>query len=130
MSMYTSTPPSVSLPDQAAAQIAQQAPMFKPRMGIVLGSGLGGLADELEDQVSIAYRDLPGFAQPAVHGHSGTLVLGRLYGVDVVCLQGRAHSYEGPSHEAVKTYIRTLKRLRSEERRVGKECRSRWSPYH
>ena len=104
-------PIPLSLPDQAAALILERFPLFKPQIGIVLGSGLGGLADELNNRVSIPYRELPGFPQPAVHGHGGALVLGSLYGVEVVCLQGRAHSYEGPSHEAVKTYIRTLKRL-------------------
>jgi xanthosine phosphorylase len=102
---------SSSWPDQAAAQIRAKFPAFKPRIGIVLGSGLGGFADQLEERAAIAYRDLPGFPHTAVHGHGGMLVVGQLYGVDVVCLQGRAHSYEGPSHEAVKTYIRTLKRL-------------------
>lgn len=105
--MHTHT----SLPDQAAAQILERFPTFKPQIGIVLGSGLGGLAEALDDQVSIPYRDLPGFPQTAVHGHGGALVVGHLYGVGVVCLQGRAHSYEGPSHDAVKTYVRTLKRL-------------------
>ena len=100
-----------SWPDQAAAYIKNLYPQFNPRIGIVLGSGLGRLADELEDRVSIAYDDLPGFPQIAVFGHRGMLVLGRLYGVDVVCLQGRAHSYEGHSQSVVKTYVRTLKRL-------------------
>jgi xanthosine phosphorylase len=100
-----------SSPHQAAAQIRARFPSFKPRIGIVLGSGLGGFADELNDKVSIPYQELPGFPHIAVHGHGGALVVGNLYGVDVICLQGRAHSYEGPSHEAVKTYIRTLKLL-------------------
>lgn len=102
---------NTSSPHQAAAQIQARFPSFKPRIGIVLGSGLGGFADELEDKVSIPYHELPGFPHIAVHGHGGALVVGNLYGVDVVCLQGRAHSYEGPSHEAVKTYVRTLKQL-------------------
>jgi xanthosine phosphorylase len=101
----------VSFPDQVASLLRERFPTFNPRIGIVLGSGLGGLADELEGRVSIPYRELPGFPELAVHGHGGALVLGHLYGVGVICLQGRAHSYEGPSHEAVKTYVRTLKRM-------------------
>jgi len=96
---------------QAAARVREQYPVFKPRIGIVLGSGLGGFADDLENRAFIPYRDLPGFPHTSVYGHEGTLVLGQLYGVDVICLQGRAHGYEGPSHEAVKTYVRTLKLL-------------------
>lgn len=97
--------------NQAAQMIHERVPAFKPKIGIVLGSGLGGFADELSDKVTIPYHELPGFPKIGVYGHSGALVLGNLYGVDVICLQGRAHSYEGPSHEAVKTYVRTLKCL-------------------
>lgn len=96
----------------AAELISKQYPQFKPKMGIVLGSGLGGLADQLQDSVVISYKDLPGFPCGSIHGHAGKLVLGRIEGVDVVCLQGRAHLYEGNhAHAIVKTYVRTLKLL-------------------
>lgn len=98
-------------PNAVAAKIRERFPEYEPKLGIVLGSGLGGFADELQDKVSIPYAELPGFPVMSVHGHSGAMVLGRMSGVDVVCLQGRAHSYEGPSHEAVKMYVRTLKCL-------------------
>lgn len=100
-----------SHPKLVAAQIRERFPEYQPKIGIVLGSGLGGFADELERKVSIPYAELPGFPVMSVHGHSGALVLGSMSGVDVVCLKGRAHSYEGPSHEAVKMYVRTLKSL-------------------
>lgn len=96
---------------QAAAFINQRLPDFHPTIGIVLGSGLGGLADQLENQVTIDYSELPGFPHTSVHGHSGKLVLGYLGDVAVVCLQGRAHAYEGTSQSVVKTYVRTLKLL-------------------
>ena len=64
-----------------------------PRVGIVLGSGLGAVADAVEDAVSVAYDDLPGFPRPTVHGHAGRAVLGRLSGVPVCVLMGRAHLY-------------------------------------
>ncbi|KTC78311.1 purine-nucleoside phosphorylase [Legionella brunensis] len=96
---------------QAAQQIKEKVPNFKPTLGIVLGSGLGSFADELEDAVSISYEQLPGFPKLTVHGHGGNLVLGYLSGVGVVCLQGRAHTYEGTSYEVIKTYVRTLKLL-------------------
>lgn len=94
-----------------AEQIKQRIPHFKPRLGIVLGSGLGSFAEQLEDAVSFDYNDLPGFPHVTVHGHGGHLVAGYLNGVAIVCLQGRAHSYEGSNHDMVKTYVRTLKLL-------------------
>lgn len=95
----------------ACAYIQKNHPNFKPKVGIVLGSGLGSFAEQLDNAISISYKDLPGFPSGAVHGHAGQLVLGSLSGVNVVCLQGRAHSYEGDNHDVVKTYVRTLKLL-------------------
>ena len=66
-----------------------------PRVGIVLGSGLGGLADDLVDAVAIPFADLPGWPAATAPGHVGRLLLGRLDGVPVAMLQGRLHVYEG-----------------------------------
>ena len=82
-----------------------------PKVAIILGSGLGGLADRLEGAAAIAYAELPGFSRPTVAGHGGRLVLGRLAGVPIVCLQGRVHVYEGTGTAALATMIRTLKAL-------------------
>jgi purine-nucleoside phosphorylase len=68
---------------------------LRPRVGIVLGSGLGGLADELADPVAIPFADLPGWPAATAPGHVGRLLLGSLSGVPVVMLQGRLHVYEG-----------------------------------
>jgi xanthosine phosphorylase len=96
----------------AAEYIKKAHPSFKPKVGVVLGSGLGQFAEELTDAVAINYADLPGFPKLMVHGHGGKLVLGYSGDIGVVCLQGRAHTYEGPEHyETVKTYVRTLKIL-------------------
>lgn len=95
----------------AAEKIKQIAPGFQPKLAIVLGSGLGGFAENLTDTVTISYTDLPGFPEVTVKGHGGELVLGFLNGVAVACLKGRTHSYEGNTHEIVKTYVRTLKLL-------------------
>lgn len=96
----------------AAEYIKKLHPTFKPTVGVVLGSGLGQFAEELEDSISINYDDLPGFPKVTVEGHGGHLMLGYCGGVAVVCLQGRAHTYEGLHHyETVKTYVRTLKLL-------------------
>ncbi len=95
----------------AAEKINQLLPTFKPTLGIVLGSGLGNFTEQLDDPVSISYDDLPGFPKPTVLGHGNKLVLGYLHGVGVICLQGRAHSYEGATYETVKTYVRCLRLL-------------------
>lgn len=74
---------------------------LRPRVGLILGSGLGGLADEVEDAVSIAFEEMPGWPAPTVPGHSGRLLLGTLRGVPVVCTRGRLHMYEGLSERLV-----------------------------
>jgi xanthosine phosphorylase len=97
----------------AAAIIAHQAPEV-PRLGIVLGSGLGGIADALDDPVAIPYGELPGFPQPSVAGHGGQLVLGRLGGLPVACLQGRRHVYEGGPATGMAVPVRALRRVGAE----------------
>jgi xanthosine phosphorylase len=66
-----------------------------PRVGIVLGSGLGAVADAVQDPLVVGYEELPGFPRPTVAGHAGRAVLGHLAGVAVCVLMGRAHLYEG-----------------------------------
>lgn len=95
----------------AAAHIQSLCNHFKPRIGIVLGSGLGSFAEQLDDALTISYDALPGFPKITVHGHGGNLVLGKLGGVNVACLQGRTHSYEGDTFNTVRTYVRTLQLL-------------------
>jgi xanthosine phosphorylase len=82
-----------------------------PRLAIVLGSGLGGFADKLENAIAIPYTELPGFPEPRVEGHAGQLVTGRISGVPVACLQGRVHVYEGQGTAPLATMIRTLAAL-------------------
>lgn len=93
----------------AADQVHELAPGFVPKIGIVLGSGLGSLVDELDDPIVIKYEQLTGFPKLTVQGHGGNLVLGSISGVKVACLQGRPHLYEGASFDHIKTYVRTLK---------------------
>ena len=73
-----------------------------PRVGVVLGSGLGAVADAVEDPVVVGYEELPGFPRPSVEGHAGRAVLGSIGGVPVAVLQGRAHLYEGGDPEALR----------------------------
>jgi xanthosine phosphorylase len=92
----------------AAAVLAERGPE-PPRVGIVLGSGLGSVADAVQDAAVAGYEELPGFPRPGVEGHAGRAVLGRLAGVPVAVLQGRAHLYEAPSPEALRTPVRALR---------------------
>jgi xanthosine phosphorylase len=80
-----------------------------PRVGVVLGSGLGAVADAVEDPVVVGYEELPGFPRPTVFGHAGRAVLGSIAGVPVAVLQGRAHLYEGGDHDALRTPVRALR---------------------
>jgi xanthosine phosphorylase len=104
-------PPLPSHPDTAAAAIRARAPGFAPRLGLVLGSGLGPIADSITSATIISYADVPGFPQPGVEGHAGKMILGTLGGLPVACLQGRVHLYEGKGAEPIKMLVRTLQRL-------------------
>jgi purine-nucleoside phosphorylase len=89
--------PPIDQPQRVAALVdaVRRQTAVEPDAGIVLGSGLGGLADDLEDAVVIPFRDLPGWPAATAPGHVGRLLLGRLGGRSVVMLQGRFHLYEG-----------------------------------
>ena len=82
-----------------------------PSIGIVLGSGLGGLADALTDVDAVPFADLPGWPPASAPGHAGRLLLGKLDGVPVVCLQGRLHLYEGNSERLVVEPVLLMGRL-------------------
>jgi xanthosine phosphorylase len=97
----------VSYHDAARVMVEQAG--FEPRLGVVLGSGLGAVADAVDGPVEIGYEELPGFPRPTVEGHGGRAVLGRIGDVPVAVLQGRAHLYEGVDHDLVRIPVRTLK---------------------
>lgn len=86
----------------------------KPRVALVLGSGLGGLADVFEQREALAYARIPGMPEASVPGHAGQLVAGSLQGVDVVAMQGRAHPYEGHPLAQVVLGVRLMLRLGAE----------------
>ena len=83
----------------------------KPSVGIVLGSGLGKLADRIEDPITVPYREIPGFPVSTAIGHKGNFIFGRLGGKDVLAMQGRFHYYEGYPMELVTLPIRVMKVL-------------------
>ena len=80
--------------DVLEARVRREASLV-PALGLVLGSGLGPLADEIEDAVALPFAEIPGWPAPSAPGHRGRLILGSLLGLPVVCLQGRLHLYEG-----------------------------------
>ena len=83
----------------------------KPKVGIILGTGLGQLADEIDIEVKIPYTDIPNFPVSTVKGHEGTLIFGTLNGVHVVAMQGRFHYYEGYNMTEVTFPVRVLRQL-------------------
>jgi purine-nucleoside phosphorylase len=95
---------------EAAAYIAKVANV-KPQIGLILGSGLGVLADLIENPTIIDYKDIPHFPVSTVEGHAGELVLGKVKGKNVVMMKGRFHLYEGYGNETVTFPIRVLKQL-------------------
>jgi xanthosine phosphorylase len=107
-------PGSSGDPGVAAALIRERAGGRAARLGIVLGSGLGGLADLLEDAVSIPYAEIPGFPTSTVAGHAGRFLVGELDGTTVACMQGRFHLYEGHAPAMIRLPIRTFAALGAE----------------
>lgn len=95
----------------AAAYILERVGQEKPLVGIVLGSGLGKLADHITDAQVIPYRDIPGFPLSTATGHKGNFIYGKLGGKTVVAMQGRFHGYEGYPMTLVTMPIRVMKLL-------------------
>ena len=95
----------------AAEYVASRLDGHKPQVGIVLGSGLGRLADEIENPIVIPYGDIPGFPVSTAIGHKGNFIAGYLGGKPVIAMQGRFHYYEGYPMELVTLPIRVMKVL-------------------
>ncbi|MBL8611935.1 MAG: purine-nucleoside phosphorylase [Myxococcales bacterium] len=104
-----SPPPSARVAETVRAVRAKTS--LEPRVGLVLGSGLGAFADTLDGLIKVPYSELPHMHASAVVGHAGNLCFGKVGGVPVVCMQGRIHLYEGHSAEAVVHGARTMARL-------------------
>lgn len=98
----------------AAAEIVRAAAPAPIRFGMVLGSGLGGLAEEMTEATRFDFADLPGFPVSGVSGHAGALTVGRLQGVPVAILSGRKHYYEDGDAAAMRAPIETFKALGAE----------------
>jgi len=94
-----------------AADLIRSRTNHKPRVGIILGSGLSALADEISDRDTIAYADIPHFPVSTIEGHAGQLVIGELAGQTVLVMQGRVHFYEGYSMPCVTLPVRVMRAL-------------------
>src|SRR6202451_2811015 len=108
--MMTPMPETFALAESAAQEILLRTPL-RPRIGLVLGSGLGGFADSLDDAMSIPYTEIPAFPRSTAPGHAGKMVIGKASGVAVAAMQGRVHLYEGYSAKDVAFPIRVFARM-------------------
>jgi purine-nucleoside phosphorylase len=113
MSRISQSPPSSTAArlDDCVFAVRKRYSGESPKIGVVLGSGLGAFADDLEDVVKIPYRDLPHMVPAGVKGHAGNLCFGDAGGVAVACMQGRVHAYEGHSIDTVVHGVRVMARL-------------------
>lgn len=94
-----------------SVEFLEQIIKGEPQIGIILGTGLGGLADDIEIDIIVGYEDIPNFPVSTVKGHSGELVFGKLGGKNVVAMKGRFHFYEGYSLQQVTFPVRVMKAL-------------------
>ncbi|MBQ8144488.1 MAG: purine-nucleoside phosphorylase [Butyricicoccus sp.] len=95
---------------ESAAYLRERLP-FTPEVGLVLGSGLGPLAEEIEDPIYVPYQDIPHFPISTAPGHAGQFVFGKLEGKYILCMQGRLHGYEGHDPADIVYPIRVMKLL-------------------
>ncbi len=104
------------------AEFIQSKIKDKPEYGIILGTGLGGLVNEIEVSASISYDDIPDFPVSTVESHSGKLIFGKLSGKNIVAMQGRFHFYEGYSMEDIVLPVRVMKMLGIKKLFVSNAC--------
>src|SRR5687768_17395151 len=105
------TQPTLSARIGEAAAAIRERCAVQPRVGIVLGTGLGQLAEEIEDAQAVPYGEIPHFLPSTVESHSGRLIFGKLEGEFVIAMQGRLHRYEGYSLQEVTFPVRVMREL-------------------
>jgi purine-nucleoside phosphorylase len=105
-----------------AVEVVRDSSELAPRVGILLGTGLGGLAEVVDEEASVPYGEIPHFPESTVDTHEGRLILGRLEGVPVAVMQGRHHRYEGYSFQEIAFPVRVLKLLGIEALAVTGAC--------
>jgi purine-nucleoside phosphorylase len=107
---------------RAASSAVRARSGLEPRIGIILGTGLGALAEEIDAQTVVPYDEIPDFPVPTVESHSGRLLLGHLSGQPVVAMQGRFHRYEGYTLEQVSFPVRVMRDLGADTLIVSNAC--------
>jgi purine-nucleoside phosphorylase len=107
---------------KAADVVAQRLGAFRPEVAMILGSGLGDMADLAQDPIVIPYGEIPGFSVSTAPGHKGQLVFGTLEGKAVAVMQGRLHAYEGYSFEEVCFPLRVLRLLGADKLVITNAC--------
>ncbi len=107
---------------RTAADAIRARSKTEPRIAIILGTGLGALAKEIEAEAVVPYEEIPDFPVPTVESHSGRLLLGHLAGQPVVAMQGRFHRYEGYSFQQVTFPVRVMRDLGAESLIVSNAC--------
>jgi purine-nucleoside phosphorylase len=120
--MTESSGPDLVRRIRAASEAIRAKTRVEPRVAIILGTGLGALANEIEAETVISYEDIPDFPVSTVESHSGRLLLGRLSGQPVVAMQGRFHRYEGYSLQQVAFPVRVMRDLGAEILVVSNAC--------
>lgn len=101
---------SVNIQDAVSA-IRKFAPNFNAKVGMILGSGLGAIAEQLTNPITIPYQAIPGLMASGVSGHASLMVLGYFNDIPVVCMKGRLHRYEGASYESIGLLVRLIKQM-------------------
>ncbi len=120
--------PETLLMHELAAQITQAAEAIgqrwpgRPRVGIILGTGLGSVAQQIDSEAAIDYEIIPHFPQSTAIGHAGQLVCGKLQGLPVVAMEGRFHAYEGYTHRQITFPVRVMRALGAELLIVSNAC--------
>jgi purine-nucleoside phosphorylase len=107
---------------QAAAEVVRRSSFPEPEVGLILGTGLGGLAREIAVEAAVPYAEIPGFPLSTVESHAGRLLLGRLGGRAVVAMQGRFHRYEGYDLQQVTFPVRVMHALGARTLIVSNAC--------
>ena len=97
--------------EESSEYIKNEIGELKPKIAIILGSGLGVLSEEIEDKIVINYRDIPNFPVSTVEGHAGELIIGKVNGIEIIAMNGRLHYYEGYDLKETTFPIRVFKLL-------------------
>jgi len=107
---------------EKAVKVIREKSSIKPKVGIILGTGLGGLAKEIEPEAVIPYKDIPGFPESTVEFHAGKLILGTLANKEIAAMEGRFHYYEGYTMRQITFPVRVMRFLGCEILLVSNAC--------